>query len=83
MSATPATILIAEDEPLVRTSMSLVLAEAGYSTRLAEDGLSALCQIRREMPEILLSDLNMPGMSGSELLLLVRQRFPAVQTIAR
>lgn len=39
-------------------------------------------QIRREMPDIILADLNMPGMSGVELLAIVWRRFPAVQKIA-
>jgi CheY-like chemotaxis protein len=36
----------------------------------------------RKIPEILLSDLNMPGMSGFELLSAVRRRFSAIQVIA-
>jgi CheY-like chemotaxis protein len=63
-------------------SISMVLAETGYIVSPAEDGFSALREIRREMPDILLSDLNMPGMSGFELLPIVRQQFPAIQTIA-
>ncbi len=82
MPVMPATILVVEDEPSIRTSMSLVLAESGYIVRNAEDGFSALSEIRREIPDIMLSDLNMPGMSGFELLSVVRQRFPAIQTIA-
>ena len=50
--------------------------------RSAVDGFSALSEIRQEAPEILLSDLNMPGMSGFELLSVVRRRFPAMQVIA-
>jgi DNA-binding NtrC family response regulator len=50
--------------------------------RLAEDGFSALVEIGREIPDILLSDLNMPGISGFELLAAVRDRFPAIQVIA-
>ena len=50
--------------------------------RSAEDGLSALREIRQENPEILLTDLNMPGMSGFELLSVVRRRFPAILVIA-
>jgi DNA-binding response OmpR family regulator len=46
------------------------------------DGFSALREIRQEIPNILLSDLNMPGMSGFELLLVVRRRFPAIQVVA-
>jgi CheY-like chemotaxis protein len=59
-----------------------VFAEIGYRVRTAVDGFSALIEISREEPEILLSDLNMPGMSGFELLAEVRRRFPAIRTIA-
>lgn len=62
--------------------MSLVLGEFGYRVRSAEDGLSALREIRRENPDILLSDLYMPGMSGVRLLSVVRRRFPAILLIA-
>ncbi len=82
MPATAFNILLVEDEPSIRSSMSLVLAEFGYVVRCAEDGFSALREIRREMPDILLSDLNMPGMSGFELLSVVRQRFPLLRTLA-
>jgi DNA-binding NtrC family response regulator len=71
-----------DDKDCIRTSMSLVLEELGYSVRSAEDGRSALREIRRENPDILLSDLAMPGMSGFELLINVRRLFPAIQVIA-
>jgi CheY-like chemotaxis protein len=82
MLCTKEKLLIVDDEPEIRTSMSLLLAEIGYQVRSAEDGPSALRQIREESPEILLSDLNMPGMSGFELLSVVRRRFPAILVIA-
>jgi CheY-like chemotaxis protein len=75
-------LLIVDDEASIRTSLSLIFATFGHSVRSAEDGFSALSQIRDEMPDILLSDLNMPGMSGFELLSVVRRRFPAIQVIA-
>ncbi len=75
-------ILIVDDKESIRTTMSLALNEMKYQVRSAEDGLSALREIRRENPEILLSDLNMPGMSGFELLAVVRRRFPAILVIA-
>jgi CheY-like chemotaxis protein len=82
MHGTKARLLIVDDEPAIRTSMSLVLAEIGYRVRSAADGHSALLEIEQEVPDILLSDLNMPGMSGFELLSVVRRQFPAIQTIA-
>lgn len=77
-----AKLLIVDDEVSLRSSLSMIFATFGHDVRSAEDGFSALSQIRNEMPDILLSDLNMPGMSGFELLSVVRRRFPAMQVIA-
>jgi CheY-like chemotaxis protein len=82
MLNTKAKVLVVDDEPLIRTTMSLVLGEIGYRVRSAEDGFSALREMRQEMPDILLTDLNMPDMSGFELLSVVGLRFPAVHKIA-
>jgi CheY-like chemotaxis protein len=82
MAGTPAKLLIVDDEPLLRESMMHVLTEIGYRVRVAEDGFSALREIREQMPDFLVSDLNMPGMSGFELLAVVRRRFPAIRSIA-
>jgi CheY-like chemotaxis protein len=82
MPATQATLLIVDDETSVRLTLSDVLAEVGYRVRTAEDGLCALREIRNEVPRLLLSDLNMPNMSGFELLSVIRRRFPAIRTIA-
>jgi CheY-like chemotaxis protein len=77
-----ASLLIVDDEPLIRTALSLILTEIGWRVRTAENGISALEEIHHEIPEILLSDLNMPGMTGFELLAVVRRKFPAILTIA-
>jgi CheY-like chemotaxis protein len=82
MNDVKASILIVEDEESVRTSLAEVFVYLGYRTRSATDGLSALIQIRQEVPDILLSDLNMPEMSGFELLSIVHRRFPAIYVIA-
>ena len=82
MPATQATLLIVDDEPSIRITLSNILAELGYRVRSAEDGISALRVIRNEVPMLLLSDLNMPNMSGFELLSVIRRRFPSIRTIA-
>ena len=75
-------LLIVDDEPSIRTLLAQVLTRSGYRVQSCAGGLSALSTIRQEIPDILLSDLNMPGMSGFELLAVVRQRFPEIKTIA-
>jgi len=75
-------LLIVDDDALLRTTLSHIFTESGYKVRSAEDGFSALSAIRQELPDLLLCDLNMPGMSGFELLSVVRRRFPAIHVIA-
>ena len=75
-------LLIVDDEVSLRTSLFQIFTAFGYSVKSAEDGISALAEIRTEIPDIVLSDLNMPGMSGFELLAVIRRRFPAIQVIA-
>ena len=75
-------ILIVEDDPQLLVLLQAILTRAGFRVRIAEDGFSALIQIRADMPDIILSDLYMLGMSGFELLSVVRRRHPEVTVIA-
>jgi CheY-like chemotaxis protein len=82
MQENRAKLLVVDDEAPIRMSLSAILDEFGYSVQTAHDGFSALTAIRREIPDVIISDLNMPRMSGFELLSVVRRRFPAIQAIA-
>ncbi len=82
MLAAKLKFLVVDDDMLLRKSLSAILKGFGHSVRSAEDGFSALAEVRNEIPDIILSDLNMPGMSGFELLSVVRRRFPAIRVIA-
>jgi CheY-like chemotaxis protein len=77
-----AKLLVVEDNAVLGKLLTVVLANSGYRVRWAPDGFSALTEMRTEPPEILLSDLNMPRMSGFELLSIVRRRFPAIRVVA-
>ena len=78
----PVEIVVADDNADLLNMLSETLEECGYSVRSAVDGLEALTEIRRRAPDILLSDLNMPRMSGFELLSIVRRRHPKIRVIA-
>ena len=82
MQPAPTRLLIVDDDFAMRSSISEIARMWGFNVRSAEDGFSALAAIRQETPDILLSDLNMPGMSGFELLSVVRRRFPEIKVIA-
>jgi hypothetical protein len=82
MSGAKVNLLIVDGEPSARTTFSEIFTQFGYSVRSAGDGSTALVEIRQGLPDILLADLNMPGISGFELLSMVRDRFPTIQVIA-
>ncbi|HAH21556.1 MAG TPA: DNA-binding response regulator, partial [Candidatus Omnitrophica bacterium] len=60
-------ILIADDEPLTRQSLYEILKFEGYRVTTAKDGLEALGLIEKLLPEIVISDMKMPGMEGLQL----------------
>jgi CheY-like chemotaxis protein len=76
-----ARVLLADDDPVVRKLISRYLVAAGYVIRTAVDGLDALGKLRAGLPDLIISDLNMPRMSGIELLEVVRKRFPQIPVI--
>ncbi|HMC29598.1 MAG TPA: response regulator [Candidatus Angelobacter sp.] len=81
-SAVKHEILVVDDEAGVRDSIAMVLRASGYDVSTAVNGFDALLQLKRRLPAIVLSDLNMPQMSGFEFLSVVRRRFPRISVIA-
>lgn len=77
----PRRILVVEDDPTVRRSLVEALSEEGFQVAAATTGEEALPLLSREDPDLVLSDVRMPGMSGLELLRLVRQRAPSVDVV--
>lgn len=66
----------------MRESASLVLASEGYEVVTAEDGVDALDKLAESIPDLIISDLRMPRMSGFEFLEIVRNKFPKIPVIA-
>jgi len=75
-------ILVVDDDESTRECLATLLTSHGYEVSTAEDGFDALLQLTREPPDVLISDLNMPGMSGFELLPVVRRVLPRTMLIA-
>ena len=78
----PARIVLVDDDEAVLVTTAAVLLREGYDVRTARDGFEALAILRGSTPDVLISDLRMPNMSGFELFAIVRKRFPALAVIA-
>src|SRR5262245_39401332 len=61
-------ILVVDDEAGARTALAELLKEEGYAIETAAEGWKALGKLEDFDPEIVLTDLKMPGMSGIELM---------------
>lgn len=75
-------ILLVDDEPLIRETAEMILEGEGYEVLTANDGVDGLNALSKSLPDLIISDLNMPRMTGFEFLAIVRQRFPHIATIA-
>jgi CheY-like chemotaxis protein len=75
-------ILVVDDEPSVREMARQVLESEGYEVHTANDGVAGLNALIKSLPDLIISDLTMPWMSGFEFLAIVRKRFPRIATIA-
>ena len=71
-SVADSTVVLADDDEIVRALSSSLLKNHGMTCRSAENGVDALRLIRAEKPAVALLDVNMPGMSGFEVLAAIR-----------
>ena len=76
-------ILLVDDEPLLLESLEIILSMSGdYEiTGKAGNGVEALELLSKEVPDVMLVDLNMPGMGGIELIPKVRSEYPDIKII--
>src|SRR5580700_3743806 len=78
----PKTLLIVEDDISILIFLSQQLSDLGYRFRSVKDSSSALSEIEKELPDILLSDIDMPGIPGVQFLSTVRRKFPSIRVVA-
>jgi len=81
-TGTPFRLLVVDDEPSIREITSAMLVEQGYEVLTAEDGQEALEVLPLFLPDLVITDLRMPRLSGFELLEIMRERFPKLPVIA-
>ena len=73
-SAARRRVLLVEDDPDQFDAIAFALDSAGYQVEHARDGSEALAVLQRFQPDVIVTDLVMPGMSGDEFIRAVRKR---------
>lgn len=74
-------VLLIDDEEGIRRVMSITLADAGYQVVTASDGESGLRMCEEESPQIVITDIRMPGMDGIEVLKRIKEKDPDMEVI--
>src|SRR5262245_50640246 len=81
-SQTMATVLVVDDSAVDRRYVGGLLSREGrFSVDFAEDGAEALSKMRQSLPDVIVTDLQMPNRNGLELVAAVRMHHPSVPII--
>ncbi len=76
-----ARLLVVDDEKSICSTIEAALKSAGHQVEVADSGEMAIALMRKNAPEILLTDLRMDGISGLDLLSKTREYFPQVTVV--
>jgi CheY-like chemotaxis protein len=75
----PAVALVVDDSMLIRYTVSRLLEEHGFTVESAGNGVEALEILNRVRPDLIVTDLQMPKMSGRELIAAIKSKPEAAQ----
>jgi len=75
------TILVVDDEEGIRSSLQGILEDESYQVILAVDGLDALAHLQKELPDLVLLDIWMPGIDGLETLAKIKELYPELAVV--
>jgi len=67
-------ILIADSHPIISKMLCLKLRKAGYNAQIAPDGVQAMKLFNNKQPDLVITDLLLPFVSGSELIVHIREK---------
>ena len=79
-SSTPR-VFVVDDEPMIASTLVAILHMHGYSATPFTSPLEALAAARTKFPDLLISDVDMPGISGVDLAILMKTHYPACKIL--
>jgi two-component system, NtrC family, sensor kinase len=74
-------VLIIDDDPGILKVMKIALEDAGYLVVTASDGESGIDECSKESPDLVVTDIRMPGIDGIEVLRRIKEKFPEKEVI--
>jgi CheY-like chemotaxis protein len=74
-------IFVVDDEPVIASTLAAILKMNGFSASFFTSPLEALAAARSKAPDLLLSDVTMPGISGIDLAMKMRAQYPKCQIL--
>lgn len=75
------TILVVDDEEGIRSALRGILEDESYSVSSAVDGLDALASLQKDIPDLVLLDIWMPGIDGLETLQKIKELYPDLAVV--
>jgi CheY-like chemotaxis protein len=74
-------IFVVDDEPVIASTLAAILQMNGFSAKFFTCPLEALSAARSKAPDLLISDVDMPGISGVELAIRMRAQYPTCKIL--
>ncbi len=80
-SETAPRIFVVDDEPVIASTLAAILQMHGYSAKFFTSPLEALAAARSKAPDLLISDVQMPGISGVDLAIQMKSQYPTCKIL--
>jgi CheY-like chemotaxis protein len=74
-------VFVVDDEPVIASTLAAILQMHGFSTRFFTSPFEALTAAKAKSPDLLISDVEMPGISGIDLAIQMRAQYPACKIL--